>query len=109
MHPPIEIPFLFSEGTLRETVLLGTIKEIIINVMELYNDVSIERLEPERRRCRFSKELTEHGKRLGLYESYSYSTCIVECMLSIQMMHCNCTSHMLAVDVKGKQILYTRV
>ncbi|XP_011193697.1 pickpocket protein 11 [Zeugodacus cucurbitae] len=100
IHPPIDIPLHFFESTIRETVLLGSSKEIIINVMEVYNHPSVYQLSLDQRRCRFSNERTDWGLEVGLYEFYSYSTCIVECGLKAQLEHCNCSSHFLAPAVK---------
>lgn len=100
IHPPIDIPLPYFESTIRETVLLGNSKEIIINVMEVYNHPSVYQLSLDRRRCRFSNERTDWGLEVGLYEFYSYSTCIVECGLKAQLEHCNCSSHFLTPTVK---------
>ncbi|XP_037944013.1 pickpocket protein 28 [Teleopsis dalmanni] len=101
VHPPIEIPFLFSEGMIHETVLLGTVKEIVLNVMEVYNDATVYHLALDQRRCRFVNELTNWGQRLGIYKYYSFSTCVVECAVALQLEHCNCTSHFLAAAIKS--------
>ncbi|EDV94458.1 sodium channel protein Nach [Drosophila grimshawi] len=95
VHAPIDVPFQFSEGMIRESVLLGNNKELILNVIEVYNHENVEELSNEQRRCRFSHEHVE--QRIGIYEFYSYSGCIVECTVALHLLYCNCTSHFMAV------------
>ncbi|XP_068155108.1 sodium channel protein Nach [Drosophila tropicalis] len=95
VHAPIDLPFQFSEGMVRETVLLGHYKELILNVIEVYNHDSVQDLSMEQRRCRYSHEHVPG--RTGIYEFYSYSGCVVECTVALQLLHCNCTSHFMAV------------
>ncbi|XP_054747422.1 pickpocket protein 11 [Anastrepha obliqua] len=104
IHSPIDIPLPFLEGMIRENVLLGSTKEIIINVMELYNHESVYQLSLDQRRCRFSHERTTWGHHVGIYDFYSYPTCIVECGLAAQLQHCNCSSHFLAPAVKSTRL-----
>ncbi|XP_034484372.1 pickpocket protein 11 [Drosophila innubila] len=99
VHAPIDVPFHFAEGMIKETVLLGNYKEVILNVIEVFNHESVEELSYEQRRCRYSHEHVE--ERLGIYEFYSYSGCIVECTVSLQLLYCNCTSHFMAVPSKN--------
>ncbi|XP_017855509.1 PREDICTED: pickpocket protein 11 [Drosophila arizonae] len=99
VHAPIDVPYLFSEGMIRETVLLGNNKELILNVIEVYNHESVEELNYEQRRCRYSHEHPE--QRIGIYEFYSFSGCIVECTVTLQLLYCNCTSHFMAVPSKN--------
>lgn len=99
VHAPIDVPFHFAEGMIRETVLLGNYKELILNVIEVFNHENVEELDYEQRRCRYAHEHVED--RLGIYEFYSYSTCIVECTVSLHLLYCNCTSHFMAVPSKN--------
>ncbi|ALC46396.1 CG31065 [Drosophila busckii] len=96
VHAPIDIPFPFAEGMVRDTVLLGSYKEIILNVIEVYNHESVNELSPEQRRCRYSNEHLPEG--LGLYEFYSYSGCIIDCTVAKHLLYCNCTSHFMAMS-----------
>ncbi|XP_055847981.1 pickpocket protein 19, partial [Episyrphus balteatus] len=95
IHPPMEIPYFFSDGVFRETILWGTSQEIIFNVMEIYNDASVLTLSPEKRHCHFSTDIQSDFK---LYRFYSYSTCVVECMRELSIYVCNCTNHFLVAD-----------
>lgn len=61
VHPTNEIPYLLSEGVIRETVLWGASKEIIFNIVEIVNDPTVKLFSPEHRNCRFINELKEHG------------------------------------------------
>jgi len=76
VHAPIDVPYQFSEGMIRETVLLGHYKELILNVIEVHNDESVQDLSMEQRRCRYGNEHVP--ERQGIYEFYSYSGCVVE-------------------------------
>ncbi|XP_067618352.1 sodium channel protein Nach isoform X2 [Eurosta solidaginis] len=100
IHSSNDVPVPCYAGMIRETILLGSTKEIIINVMEVYNDDSVAQLPLDQRRCRFSHETTEWGRKLGIYEFYSYPTCIVECGLALEMKYCNCSNHFIAPAVK---------
>lgn len=44
-----------------------------------------------RRRCRFSWETEDSG----VYESYSFSTCNINCYSKAQIEYCNCTHHLM--------------
>ncbi|XP_017130957.1 pickpocket protein 11 [Drosophila elegans] len=94
VHAPIDVPYQFSEGMIRETVLLGHYKELILNVIEVHNDESVQDLSLEQRRCRYGHEHVL--ERQGIYEFYSYSGCVVECTVLLQLENCNCTSHFMA-------------
>ncbi|XP_037720353.1 pickpocket protein 11 [Drosophila subpulchrella] len=94
VHAPIDVPYQFSEGMIRETVLLGHYKELILNVIEVHNDESVQDLSMEQRRCRYGNEHVP--ERQGIYEFYSYSGCVVECTVHLQLENCNCTSHFMA-------------
>ncbi|XP_036325013.1 sodium channel protein Nach [Rhagoletis pomonella] len=99
IHSPIDIPLLSFESMIRETILLGSSKELIINVMEVYNHASVYQLSLDQRRCRFRHERTDWGRNAGFYDYYSFPTCIVECVLVAQLQHCNCSSHLLVPSV----------
>lgn len=91
----MEIPYQSADGMIRETVLLGSNKEIVINAMEVFNHPNLYKISYDERRCRFLHELTTLGQKLKLYEFYSFSTCIVECVFAIHLKFCNCSSHFL--------------
>lgn len=95
VHAPIDVPYQLSEGMIRETVLLGHDKELVLNVIEVHNDESVQDLSMEQRRCRFADEHVPD--RQGIYEFYSYSSCVVECTVLLQLANCNCTSHFMAI------------
>lgn len=98
VHSPVEIPYLNADGMIKETVLLGSSKEIILNTMEVYNHPSLNKITKDERRCRFLHELTDLGKSLKLYEFYSFSTCKIECTFAIHLKLCNCSNHFLVPE-----------
>lgn len=93
-----------ADGMIRETVLLASDKEIVCKIMEVANDESINDLSMEERQCRFSNERTLLGNQMDIYPFYSFSTCLMECMILIQMEYCNCSSHQLVADIKMNEI-----
>ncbi|XP_030371786.1 pickpocket protein 19 [Scaptodrosophila lebanonensis] len=101
VHAPIDVPFHYSEGMIRETVLRGNFKELVLNVIEVYNHESVLDLTMDQRRCRYAHERTNISQQVGIYEFYSYSGCVVECTVALQLRHCNCTSHFMAVPSKN--------
>ncbi|CAD7084626.1 unnamed protein product [Hermetia illucens] len=62
VHPPNDIPYMMSEGVIRETVLWGSSKEIIFNAVEILNDPAVKIFSPEHRKCRFYNEIEERGE-----------------------------------------------
>lgn len=92
IHPPLEFPTYFSEGDIKETILWGTKKEVILNVMETYNEPGIEGVDPEIRNCRFAKEFgSEVDERF--YYFYSSSACKTQCTIMTQLALCGCVPH----------------
>ncbi|XP_023292748.2 sodium channel protein Nach [Lucilia cuprina] len=98
VHSPVEIPFQSADGMIKETILLGSNKELVINAMEVYNHPNLNKINYEERRCRFLHELTVLGKELKLYEFYSFSTCTVECVFAKHLRLCNCSNHFLVKE-----------
>lgn len=56
MHSPDGIPFINEDGNLKDTVLWGTKKELLVSVTEIVNDPNVIDLNIEQRNCRFPKE-----------------------------------------------------
>lgn len=56
MHSPDGIPFVNEEGNLKDTVLWGTKKEMLVSVTEIVNDPNVIDLNFEHRKCRFPTE-----------------------------------------------------
>lgn len=98
IHSPVEIPHQTADSMIKETVLLGSNKEMVLNVMELFNHANLYKINYNERRCRFLHELTDLGRRLRLYEFYSFSTCIVECIFATHLRLCNCSDHFLVPE-----------
>lgn len=97
IHPPLELPTQLTEGVIQETVLWGTKKEIIINIMEIYNEPGVESLNPKVRRCRFPSELgVEVDSRF--FNFYSASTCVSQCTIVAQIALCDCVSHVVYIS-----------
>ncbi|XP_055550775.1 sodium channel protein Nach-like [Wyeomyia smithii] len=93
LHDEYAVPFADMEGSLKETVLLGTGKEIIIRIIGMENHPSVEDIPIGRRGCRFPWEISNEKSRL--YNSYSYASCAVECFMATQMQFCNCSHHLM--------------
>ena len=98
VHSPVEIPYQTANGMIKETVLLGSNKEMVLNAIELYNHANLFKVNYNERQCRFPHELTDLGQMLRLYEYYSFSTCIVECVFATHLRLCNCSHHFLVKE-----------
>lgn len=93
LHSPHDVPYTI-DGDIKETILYGSVKEIVVSVIEMTNDLSTRELPIETRKCRFYWELTNAGIE-ALYNHYSHSTCTVECSRFAQLKFCNCTHHLM--------------
>lgn len=97
IHPPLDLPTRFEQGIIKETVLWGTKKEVIINIMEIFNEPGIESLDPETRHCRFPNELgLEVDGRFFYF--YSFSACISQCTVVAQVALCGCVPHIVFIN-----------
>lgn len=94
LHAPHDVPYTGVDGDLRETVLYGSAKEIVVSLIEMTNEAAVRRVPLHRRRCRFLGELTHAGVD-RLYGVHSHSTCTVECSRLAQLRLCNCTHHLM--------------
>lgn len=90
VHHPKDVPFAYSERDLRDTILWGSTKEMIIKVTEIVNDETVHLIPISQRRCRFSWE-----NDFGIYDRYSFSTCQTNCYDNAQFELCNCTHHLM--------------
>lgn len=93
LHSPHDVPYTI-DGDIKETILYGSVKEIVVSVIEMTNDLTTRELPIEKRKCRFYWELTNVGIE-ALYNHYSHSTCTVECSRFAQLKFCNCTHHLM--------------
>ncbi|XP_058063823.1 sodium channel protein Nach-like [Anopheles bellator] len=93
LHDEYSVPHTYVERTLRETVLWGMRKEIVVRTIEMQNRESVHDLPIERRNCRFPSEIADHDGQL--YSFYSFSSCAVECFARTQRDYCNCTHHLM--------------
>lgn len=93
-HAPHEVPF-DTESDIKEDIFYGTEKELIIKVIDMVNDASIQDASISNRKCRFPWERNTDGSYPMLYDQYSYSTCFIECSMEIQLELCNCTHHLM--------------
>ena len=91
IHHPNDVPSPFSERDLRDTILWGSTKDIMIKAIEIINDESVAKLPISQRRCRFSWE-NDHK---SVYNLYSFSTCQTNCYNLAQVAICNCTHHLM--------------
>lgn len=93
VHATNEVPTVI-EGDIKEDVFYGTKKEIVLKVTEMVNDQSVRDVPIAYRKCRFSWERADAIVE-SIYESYSHSTCIIECLMNFQVEFCNCTHHLM--------------
>lgn len=93
LHAPHDVPYTV-DGDIKETVLYGSAKEIVVSVIEMTNESAVAAVALHRRMCRFLGELANVGVE-ALYDVYSHSTCTVECSRRAQLRLCNCTHHLM--------------
>ncbi|XP_062552114.1 sodium channel protein Nach [Armigeres subalbatus] len=93
LHDEHSVPYGHIDRTLKENVLWGMNKEIIFKVIELENNENVHDIAIERRDCRFPWEIPDQS--LQLYNSYSFSSCAVECSIVAQIALCNCSNHLM--------------
>lgn len=91
IHHPNDVPFAYGERDLKDTILWGSTKEIVIKVTEIINDDTVVTIPVSQRRCRFSWESEEEN----VYDLYSFSTCQTSCYNTAQVDLCNCTHHLM--------------
>ncbi|KAG5670156.1 hypothetical protein PVAND_000437 [Polypedilum vanderplanki] len=91
IHHPNDVPFAYGERDLKDTILWGSTKEIVIKVTEIINDDTVHTIPISQRRCRFSHENEPNA----LYDLYSFSTCQTNCYNLAQVKLCNCTHHLM--------------
>lgn len=93
LHSSLDVPYTV-DGDVKATVVFGTVKDLVISVMEMTNDQNIKTVPIEQRKCRFEKEPMNVGIE-SLFQYYSHSTCTVECSRFAQLKYCNCTHHLM--------------
>uniref|UniRef100_A0A182RPJ1 Amiloride-sensitive sodium channel n=1 Tax=Anopheles funestus TaxID=62324 RepID=A0A182RPJ1_ANOFN len=93
LHDEFSIPHSYVDRSLRETVLWGTRKEIVVRVIEMENKDTVHELPIWRRNCRFPWETVNEAHQL--YRYYSFSACSIECFWKTQLEICNCTHHLM--------------
>lgn len=91
IHHPNDIPFLYGERDLKDTILWGSTKDIVIKVTEIVNDETVVTIPISQRRCRFPWEWEPNH----VYDLYSFSTCQTSCYNTAQVDFCNCTHHLM--------------
>ncbi|XP_055325494.1 sodium channel protein Nach-like [Sitodiplosis mosellana] len=95
VHASNEVPNDI-ESDIKEEIFYGSDKEIIIKVIDMVNDASVQESSISKRNCRFPWERNEATQLYPmLYNQYSHSTCIIECSLKIQLELCNCSHHLM--------------
>lgn len=99
IHSIQDVPYVI-DNDMKETILYGSVKNIIISVTEIINDPAAIDVPVNFRQCRFEWEL-ENGPEKSLYKYYSHSACTVECASDAQMKYCNCTHHLMPVNKYG--------
>lgn len=93
LHSSQDVPYTV-DGDLKEIVVFGTVKELVVSVIEMTNDPSIRTVPIAQRKCRFYWESMHSGVE-SLFRYYSHSTCTVECSRFAQLKYCNCTHHLM--------------
>ncbi|XP_055615379.1 pickpocket protein 19-like [Toxorhynchites rutilus septentrionalis] len=99
LHDSYAVPYAYVDRALKETVLWGMNKEIIIKVIEMENTGNVQDIPINRRYCRFPWENPDEF--FHLYSSYSFSSCAVECFMKTQLKYCNCTHHLMPRPKNG--------
>lgn len=100
LHAPHEVPSLI-EGDIKEKVLYGSVKEIIISVIEMVNDPTTTGVSINHRQCRFPWELESDDKPKSVFKFYDHSICMIKCAEDIQRKYCNCIHHLMPVEGEG--------
>lgn len=105
VHAGNEVPYDI-ESDIKEDIFYGSEKEIIIKVIDMVNDASVQEASIFSRKCRFAWE--RHGNdnddktvHSMLYNQYSHSTCGIECSMDIQLELCNCSHHLMPYSSDG--------
>ncbi|XP_035903944.1 sodium channel protein Nach-like [Anopheles stephensi] len=98
LHDEFSVPYAYVDRSLRETVLWGMRKEIVVRVIEMENKDTVLELPIWRRNCRFPWETVNDEHQL--YRHYSFSTCSIECFWITQLQFCNCTHHLMPRPLK---------
>lgn len=93
IHSPNEVPY-DTEKSIRESIFYGSKNEIVLKVTEMVNDLNVQDVSIKNRKCRFPWERNGIPYPI-LYHEYSYSSCRIECLMSIQLEICNCTHHLM--------------
>lgn len=93
VHASNQVPTII-DGDIKEDVFYGTEKEIVFKVTEMVNDHSVQDVPIEYRKCRFTWERPD-ARVESIFEYYSHSTCIIECLMKFQVGYCNCTHHLM--------------
>ncbi|CRK86824.1 CLUMA_CG000653, isoform A [Clunio marinus] len=91
IHHQNDIPFAYSERDLKDTILWGSTKQLMIKVTEITNDETVPIVPIKQRRCKFSWE----NEPSSVYDLYSFSTCQTSCYNKAQIDFCNCTHHLM--------------
>lgn len=102
LHAPHEVPSLI-EGDIKEKVLYGSVKEVIISVIEMVNDATTTGVSINHRKCRFPWEIEENVQSKSVFKFYDYSICMINCAEDIQRKYCNCIHHLMPVEGEGRR------
>uniref|UniRef100_A0A336KJC5 CSON012335 protein n=1 Tax=Culicoides sonorensis TaxID=179676 RepID=A0A336KJC5_CULSO len=100
IHPSNEVPHAFQDRELKQTVLWGSKKEIILKTDDI--------IDPEKSSVSCFKPKGKHinlfPTGFNLYEAYTASTCAIACHIQAQIYYCNCTHHFMPHSVDSKCI-----
>ncbi|CAH1394798.1 unnamed protein product [Nezara viridula] len=90
MHTTEDVPFINTPQEAKHTVILGSNFKMKFTVTEIVNDLLLDTISIEQRKCRFHYE-----NNLEAYKHYSYSGCIVNCRAKAQINFCQCLHHFM--------------
>lgn len=105
LHSSHDVPYTV-DGDLKANVVFGSVKNLVVSVMEMSNEPSIRQVPVDKRKCRFYWEPMSDGTE-SLFRYYSHSTCTVECSRFAQLKYCNCSHHLMPRRAGGGQLQET--
>lgn len=102
LHAVDDVPYKASDRSLFDTVLWGSKKDIFFNVQEIMNDEKVKFISKDQRKCKFNWEFDPNDMFEIYNNTYSYSTCEMECYYQSQIDYCGCVHHFMPYNKKSK-------
>ncbi|KAF6200687.1 hypothetical protein GE061_005131 [Apolygus lucorum] len=88
VHSPEDVPNLNHPQEEKVILNWGVVFDMVLHVVEIENDPSLNEVSVRQRNCRFPDENI-----LQTHNYYSYSACVVDCRIKFGIKMCNCTHH----------------